>query len=327
MFSNGPAQAKPTARASGRRAEDDGQRRAEHGPAGDAGEHGAEVTRRRRRGRPSENQAAGVDVLATGRSTSDSAERQHLGRAPARRRRPRAAPTSLPTITRSRCGSRSSRARNVPPENSVAIRAMNVTKTKKPTNDAPTANASVPPPVPARARASCRRGRPAARSPWPPANTVSVATTAKTTATAATTTSGAPAQQAQQLGVDDPGHRAPALGDHDEGEVAVLERRAQRAQLDEHDPGVEGGPVDGGGEVASGDAVGRRRPARPSATSTPWPAGASSGDAGRRWSCAMLGHDGEPVAAGRRGGRRSGPGTATDRCRSAPASRRPARAR
>jgi hypothetical protein len=42
-------------------------------------------------------------------------------------------------------------ARKVPPENSPASRAMKVTKTKKPTKEAPTAKASVPPPVPARA--------------------------------------------------------------------------------------------------------------------------------------------------------------------------------
>ena len=36
-----------------------------------------------------------------------------------------------------RRGSRSSRARNVPPENSPAINPITVTKTRKPVNDAP----------------------------------------------------------------------------------------------------------------------------------------------------------------------------------------------
>ena len=55
-------------------------------------------------------------------------------------------PTSLPTITWMRCGLRMSSDRKVPPENSLAIVAMNVTKTKNPVNEAPTANASVAPP-------------------------------------------------------------------------------------------------------------------------------------------------------------------------------------
>ena len=91
---------------------------------------------------------------------------------------------SFPTITRSRRGSRSNNARNVPPENSPAISAITVTKTRKPTNDAPTANASVPPPVPvseARVVAALRDRNPVSRAVE---NTARLAITAKIAAAA-----------------------------------------------------------------------------------------------------------------------------------------------
>ena len=89
-------------------------------------------------------------MSCVGATSSDRTNGEHLGERDDAGGDDRS-PTSLPTITRSRCGSRSSRARNVPPENSAAISAMNVTNTRKPTNEAPTANASVPPPSPASA--------------------------------------------------------------------------------------------------------------------------------------------------------------------------------
>ncbi len=45
------------------------------------------------------------------------------------------------------------------------------------------------------------------------------------------------------------------VGALDQGEVAVFQRGADRAQLDEHDPGVVGGAVDRCGQVAAGDVV------------------------------------------------------------------------
>ena len=210
--------------------------------------------------RPASENQASVSMSFAGAIASDSPNDSSSATtsAPAATTR---APTSLPTISRSRCGSRSSRARNVPPENSVAMSAMNVTKTRKPTNEAPMANASVPPPaeaswaivVPPRAA-----GGPLSLAA---ANTASVATTAKATLAAGGDDDGAPTQQALQLGVDDADHRVlrsvvvATVGALHEGEVAVFERGADRAQLDEHDPGVVGGAVDRRGEVAPGDVV------------------------------------------------------------------------
>ena len=103
---------------------------------------------------------------------------------------------------------------------------------------------------------------------------MSVATTENSSGATATTASVRRRTQAQQLGVDDAGHRAPPCTMR---QVAVLERRAQRAQLDQHDPGVEGGPVDA---RRPGRRRRRRRRRRPAggrrARSTPWPCATSS---------------------------------------------------
>src|SRR3954447_19224989 len=97
-------------------------------------------------------------------------------------------PTTFPTIKRNLCGSRISNARKVPPENSAATTAMNVTNTRKPANEAPTANACVAPPLPA----SCASVVPPRRELAIPAvfaeaNTVRVVTTANTSAAASAT--------------------------------------------------------------------------------------------------------------------------------------------
>ena len=68
----------------------------------------------------------------------------------------------------------------MPPENSVATRAMNVTKTRKPANEAPTANASVPPPLAGElGEGGAALSRVAMPVDFADANTVRVATTAK----------------------------------------------------------------------------------------------------------------------------------------------------
>ena len=204
MFSNGPAQAKPTPSASGT----ERKITASVVPKIAQPATPANTVPKSPSAWPtpaSENHAA-VSMSFDGASASERPNDSTSVRASA----PAAttsAPTSLPAITRSRCGSRSSSARNVPPENSVATSAMNVTNTKKPTNEAPTANASVPPPDGGElGERSCRRGRRRCRSSRAAANTAIVATVANMTLAAAGGDDGAAAQQALQLGADDADH-------------------------------------------------------------------------------------------------------------------------
>ena len=115
----------------------------------------------------------------------------------------------MPTITRSRCGWRRTSARNVPPENSEATSAMTVTNTRKPANDAPMANASVPPPVPVSSASGAPPRRPMAVAVVGDENTDKVATSRECQRADRDDDRGAATQEPSELCSDDAGHRGP----------------------------------------------------------------------------------------------------------------------